>query len=59
MTEPDFSAALMAAAEEIKPWYEFAEGQKAELIRRGWSAASAETAATEILVCLIRKWAGA
>lgn len=47
--------ALIAILPELAPLYEFAEGQRAELERRGWSPTAAESAASVILTALLSK----
>lgn len=57
-TEPDPNealAGLMAIAESVVPFIEFAEGQKATLVERGWTPTSADVIARELLVGIIRK----
>lgn len=45
---------LMDAMGELQPLYEVAEGQRAELERRGWSPTTAEQVALELLLGMIR-----
>lgn len=54
MTTPDKASdelrvGLLAMTESLAPLYEAAEGQRAELERRGWSPSAAETVALRIL----------
>lgn len=40
---------MLGLADQWQPFYEAAEGQKAELERRGWSPSAAEAVAEEML----------
>lgn len=51
---PVIYQALVAYAESMEPFIEFAEGQKAMMIERGWSAETADVYARELLVNCMR-----
>lgn len=52
-TPDGLRAALFNVLPNLVPVYEFAEGQRVELERRGWSPSMAEAAAGTILVDLL------
>lgn len=47
--------ALLEVVPTLAPIYEFAEGQRAELERRGWSPTAAESAALTILCATLSR----